>query len=130
MGRCEISYPLEIQAHPEGRTSERRTTQPTDSKSVRWISIQYHGVLLRPSSLVRRGIFVHTVHCVHAVSQILHRNCTGNIKGKATRILTVPNSATRAFRTVPIPLGSIFCASNEWARQQAYQIARQGCIGI
>jgi hypothetical protein len=31
-------------------------------------------------------IFVHAVHSVYAVLQILHRNCTGNIVGKATRI--------------------------------------------
>ena len=73
-------------AHPEGRTLERRTIQPTDSKSVRLVSTLCYGVLQRPYSLESRGIIVQAVHGVYAVSQILHRNCTGNIKGKATRL--------------------------------------------
>jgi hypothetical protein len=86
MGGFEKFTSPKLQMHPEGRSSERRTIQPSDSKSVTCLSTQCYGVLQRPSSLESRGIFVQAVHGVHAVSQILHRNCTGFILGKATRI--------------------------------------------
>jgi hypothetical protein len=71
-------------AHPEGRSSERRTIQP-DSKSATCLSTQYFGVLQRPYSLESRGIIVQAVHGVYADTLILHTNCTRNIVGKATR---------------------------------------------
>jgi hypothetical protein len=61
---------------PEARASKRRTIQPTGSKSSQSVSTQCYGVFQRPYSLENRGISVQAVHCFHAVSQILHTNCT------------------------------------------------------